>query len=173
MSGFRNNSIPRPTMKRKEAALRLASATMELIALAPPAGARQAAFTITRTVVAHSLGGSTALRLQKEMSERDFEVTTYGAPVMGFFGGNNTRYRHPLDPISMFDMSPFTKSVPVLSINPLTTHSYKGYTYDYDKGNLAPKFPINQAPPSNELTQQITIPKNVNSVSANNSYQIS
>ena len=128
-----------------------------------------------KKLVGHSLGGQTALRLQQQMPERKFEVTTYGAPVMGFFGGNNTRYRHPLDPISMFDMSPFTKSVPVLSINPLTTHSYKGYTYDYDKGNLAPKFPINQAPPSNELVQQNynSIPKNFNSVSANNSYKIS
>ena len=128
-----------------------------------------------KKLVGHSLGGITALRLQEQMPERKFEVTTYGAPVMGFFGGNNTRYRHPLDPISMFDMSPFTKSVPVLSINPLTTHSYKGYTYDYDKGNLAPKFPINQPPPPNELVQQNynSIPKNFNSVSTNNSYQTS
>ena len=40
---------------RKEKALKLAEATLEMIALAPPAGARQAGFTLARSVIAHSL----------------------------------------------------------------------------------------------------------------------
>ena len=128
-----------------------------------------------KKLVGHSLGAVTSLRLQEQMKDRDFEVTTYGAPVIGFWGGKNTRYRHPGDMISSFDLSPFTHEILVPSVNPLTLHSYRGYTYNWDKENIAPapSFPINQKPPSNELTQQITIPKNVNSVSTNNSYQTS
>ena len=43
------------TLRRKEKALKLADAALEMIKLAPPAGARQAAFTIARKVVAHAL----------------------------------------------------------------------------------------------------------------------
>ena len=104
------------------------------------------------------------------MPERDFEVTTYAAPVIGFWGGKNTRYRHPGDIISSFDLSPFTHEILVPSVNPLTLHSYRGYTYNWDKGDIAP---APKRPPANELTQQITIPNYVNSASINNSYQTS
>ena len=46
--------IPGPTQARKEKAHRLADAVLEVIRLAPPAGAKQAGFTITRCVVAHA-----------------------------------------------------------------------------------------------------------------------
>ena len=113
-------------------------------------------------LVGHSLGGVTALRLQTEYKRegRDFEVTTYGAPVMGFWGGNNERYRHPGDPVSMFDLGK-THNVLVASTNPLTLHSYKGYAYDFTNHDITPVEP------------QITIPNLVNPVQTNNSYQTS
>ena len=49
-------AIPEPTERRKDVDLRLAAATVEMIALAPPVGAKQAAYRIARTVIAHSLG---------------------------------------------------------------------------------------------------------------------
>ena len=117
-------------------------------------------------LVGHSLGGLTSLRLQKEMPERDFEATTYGAPVIGFFGGKNTRYRHPGDPISMFDLGK-THNVLVASSNPLTLHSYRGYTYDFDKHDLKP---VTTQPTTPEITTQI--PKSFNPVQTNNTYRI-
>ena len=115
-----------------------------------------------KKLVGHSLGGVTSLRLQTEYKKegRDFEVTTYGAPVMGFWGGNNTRYRHPGDPISIFDLGK-THNVLVPSSNPLTLHSYKGYTYDFANHDIKPVEP------------QITIPNLVNKVQTDNSYQTS
>ena len=79
---------------------------------------------------------------------------------MGFWGGNNTRYRHPGDPISIFDLGK-THNVLVPSSNPLTLHSYKGYTYDFTNHDIKPVEP------------QITIPNLVNPVQTNNSYQTS
>ena len=112
-----------------------------------------------KKLVGHSLSGIVALRLQKEMPERDFEVTTYGAPVFGYWSGKNTRYKHQFDPISMFDMG--AKITPIASVNPLTLHSYKGYTYDFTNHDITPVEP------------QITIPNLVNKVQTDNSYQIS
>ena len=113
-------------------------------------------------LVGHSLGGVTALRLQTEYKKegRDFEVTTYGAPVMGFWPGNNTRYRHPGDPISIFDLGK-THNILVASANPLTLHSYKGYAYDFTNHDITPVEP------------QITIPNLVNKVQTDSSYQTS
>ena len=76
-------------------------------------------------VVGHSLGGSTALELQKRY---DVKTTTYGAPVWDLTSalGSQTnqpveRYRHPLDPISFFDGG--AKSKMTLNLNP-HTYSY-------------------------------------------------
>ena len=57
-------------------------------------------------VVGHSLGGSVALQLQRDMG---IPISrTFGAPVLDFDPGVThkvlaERYRHPLDPISMLD----------------------------------------------------------------------
>jgi len=55
-------------------------------------------------VVGHSLGGSVALELAKN---KGIEFSrTFGAPVADanfFKRGSNERYRHPLDPVSIFD----------------------------------------------------------------------
>jgi hypothetical protein len=58
------------------------------------------------TVVGHSLGGSVALELQKNYTDRKLKSRTYGAPVMDLLGSeaeNVDRYRNWLDPVSVFD----------------------------------------------------------------------
>jgi hypothetical protein len=74
-------------------------------------------------VVGHSLGGSVALQLQKD---KDIPYSrTFGAPVMQLspFEHNAERYRHPLDPFSIFD-----RSATNISSMQLNTHSYGGFT---------------------------------------------
>ena len=51
----RRRQIPEPTLKRKQKAIALAEATLEMISLAPPASAKQAGYTIARRVIAHAL----------------------------------------------------------------------------------------------------------------------
>ena len=114
-----------------------------------------------KKLVAHSLAGNVGLRLQKEMPERDFDVTTYGAPVVGYWSGRNTRYKHPGDPVSILDMG--AKNVPLLTTDPFALHSYKGYTYNFDTHDIEP---VSQA------EQSIKIPYNVNRTSLNNQYRI-
>jgi len=64
----------------------------------------QKGFPIDR-VVGHSLGGAVALQQQKDKNI-DFS-RTFGAPVWDpagvFHRGTVERYRHPLDPVSVFD----------------------------------------------------------------------
>ena len=50
-----SEALPRHTQQRVDKALRLAARITEMVQLAPPAGAKQAAFALTRCVVAHSL----------------------------------------------------------------------------------------------------------------------
>jgi hypothetical protein len=73
-------------------------------------------------VVGHSLGGSVALQLQKD---KDIPFSrTFGAPVMQLspFEKTAERYRHPLDPFSIFDRS----ATNIQSMN-LNTHAYGGF----------------------------------------------
>ena len=53
-------------------------------------------------VVGHSLGGSVALELQKNMPERKFKSNTYGAPVLSMTPADN-RFRNYFDPVSFLD----------------------------------------------------------------------
>ena len=103
-------------------------------------------------MVGHSLGGSVTLELQKQYPERNFETTTYGAPVAAFSKGN--RYRHSgiliTDPISMFDFGATT--YPISSVNPLRLHGVDPADY-YD-------------------TVDVKVPYNVNRTSSNNQYRI-
>jgi hypothetical protein len=74
-------------------------------------------------VVGHSLGGSVALQLQKD---KDIPFSrTFGAPVMQLspFEKTAERYRHPLDPFSVFD-----RSATNIASMQLNTHSYGGFT---------------------------------------------
>ena len=47
--------VPEQTRQRLDRAIRLADAALELMRLAPPAGAKQAAFALCRGIVAHAL----------------------------------------------------------------------------------------------------------------------
>ena len=132
-----------------------------------------------KRLVGHSLGGSVALALQRNNPEKNYEVVTYGAPVIGMldpFRGDFKveRYKHigkeaQSDPISMFDMG--AKITPIDSENPLTLHSYKGYVYDWDNHTIKPSEtkPVIQP----QVTTQITIPNLVNPVQIDSSYQTS
>jgi len=69
------------------------------------------------------LAGSVSLELQKNYPQKNYETTTYGAPV--FLGmDKGERYRHRGDPFSMFDFN--AKNVG-FSINPWSAHSYENY----------------------------------------------
>ena len=129
-------------------------------------------------LVGHSLGGSVVLALQRNNPERNYEVVTYGAPIfvdLNPFRDKKfkvQRFKHigregQSDPISMFDMG--AKITPVDSENPLTLHSYKGYVYDWDNHTIKPSEtkPVIQP----QITTQI--PKLVNPVQTNSSYQTS
>ena len=76
-------------------------------------------------IIGHSLGGSVSLELEKNNSDRTFEVRTYGAPVWSSEKSNN-RYRASWDPISMFDKG--ANTVNGTSFNP---HAYdNGFNND-------------------------------------------
>ena len=108
--------------------------------------------------VGHSLSGNVVLTLQKEMPERKFEVVTYGAPVLYDWkapkGLKIQRFKHPGDPISIMDWTANSKPIP--SLNPLTLHSYKGYTYNGNTHDIEPN----------------TLNRFVNPIKDNYSYQI-
>jgi hypothetical protein len=84
-------------------------------------------------VVGHSLGGSVALEQQK--ANNITFSRTFGAPVMDPTGvvhrGLVERYRHPLDPVSIFDRGATWGKVLAYP------HSYAGFR-DFDKANPHP-----------------------------------
>ncbi len=105
-------------------------------------------------MIGHSLGGAVVLELNKNNNNK-FDTTTYGSPTFQLDDKNKgKRYRHTLDPISMFDrgantiplniedlLHPF--STPAIDvIDPLKNHSYQGYANqgDDDEGNIGNKF---------------------------------
>ena len=81
-------------------------------------------------VVGHSLGGSVALQMQKDLGIP--RTRTYGAPVLDLGGSANVvnRFRHPFDPVSMFD---FGAKEGNLQLYP---HTYGGYAKPAGKPNL-------------------------------------
>ena len=129
-----------------------------------------------KRLVGHSLGGSVVLALQRNNPERNYEVVTYGAPVfvdLNPFRDKKfkvQRFKHigreaQSDPISMFDMG--AKITPINSENPLTLHSYKGYVYNWDNHNIKPS----ETKPV--IEPEISMPKLVNQVRTDSSYQTS
>ena len=129
-----------------------------------------------KRLVGHSLGGSVVLALQRNNPERNYEVVTYGAPVfvdLNPFRDKKfkvQRFKHigreaQSDPISMFDMG--AKITPINSENPLTLHSYKGYVYDWDNHDIKPS----ETKPV--IEPEISMPKLVNQVRTDSSYQTS
>ena len=106
------------------------------------------------SLIGHSLGGAVVLELNKNNNEK-FDTTTYGAPVFQTDDKNKgKRYRHTLDPISMFDQGSNTiplniedllnpYSHPAIDVlDPLKNHSYNGYASqgNDDEGNIGNKF---------------------------------
>jgi pimeloyl-ACP methyl ester carboxylesterase len=80
-----------------------------------------------KTVVGHSLGGAVTLELAKNNPGK-FRTVTYGSPTFYFGKEKGERYRHPGDPVSMFDDG--AVNVPLESFNPfdvLGNHTYTRY----------------------------------------------
>jgi uncharacterized protein YhjY with autotransporter beta-barrel domain len=72
-----------------------------------------------------SLGGAVSLELQKQHPNRNFEITTYGAPVLQMGGQKYKRFRHAGDFISGLDDGAITYKG---SINPIEAHKDTGFT---------------------------------------------
>jgi hypothetical protein len=72
-------------------------------------------------IVGHSLGGSVALEMQ---GQHDIPKSrTFGAPVFDLFPkAGQDRYRHPLDPVSVFDRGARWGNLK------LYPHSYSGFS---------------------------------------------
>ena len=88
-------------------------------------------------VVGHSLGGSVALQLQKDMGIP--LSRTFGAPVLDFDPGLThkvlaERYRHPLDPVSMLDRNAKWGDLKAYP------HMYGGFKQTFDEP--APYLPL-------------------------------
>ena len=81
------------------------------------------------TLIAHSLGSSVSLELNKNYNDK-FKTRNYSSPVFDLFKNNsvndkNLRFKTNNDIISMFDKNAINISKP--SINPLSLHSYDNY----------------------------------------------
>ena len=77
-----------------------------------------------KNIVSHSMGGIVSLELQKQHPNRDFDITTYGAPVLQIGGQKYKRFRHAGDLISGLDDGAITYKG---TINPKVAHKYSGY----------------------------------------------
>jgi hypothetical protein len=87
-----------------------------------------------KRVVGHSLGGSVALQMQKDLAKKGVKVDsrTFGAPVddktpFGRYFTKAERFRHPADPVSLLDRTAQWgdwKAYP---------HSYHGFAEKFDK----------------------------------------
>ena len=87
-----------------------------------------------KRLVGHSLGGSVALQMQKNLAKKGVKVDsrTFGAPVddktpFGRYFTKAERYRHPADPVSVLDRTAQWgnwKAYP---------HSYHGFAEKFDK----------------------------------------
>ena len=71
-----------------------------------------------------SLGGVVGLELQKQHPNRNFDITTYGAPVLQMGGQKYKRFRKSGDLISGLDDGAITYKG---SLNPLKAHDYHNY----------------------------------------------
>ena len=78
-----------------------------------------------KKITGTSLGGAVSLELEKQHPNRNFDVTTYGAPVVQMGGETHKRFRKEGDPISSMDSGAITYKG---SINPIKAHDYHNYT---------------------------------------------
>ena len=77
-----------------------------------------------KNLVGHSLAGSVSLELQKQQPDKNYDVTTYGAPVLQMGGQKYKRFRKAGDLISGLDDGAITYKG---SLNPKEAHSYTNY----------------------------------------------
>ena len=77
-----------------------------------------------KNLVGHSLAGSVSLELQKQQPDKNYDVTTYGAPVLQMGGQKYKRFRKAGDLISGLDDGAITYKG---SMNPKEAHSYTNY----------------------------------------------
>lgn len=86
-----------------------------------------------KNLVGHSLGAATSNELNTQYKGR-FNVTTYGAPnfALNLFSSekHKNEFRHPGDPISIFDYK--ATNFGNLSLNPLAAHDYHNYQIPID-----------------------------------------
>ena len=95
-------------------------------------------------LIGHSSGGNIALALQKNNPDKNYQVVTYGSPIVSLdpFKENKNdieSFKHNGDPIASLDM--YANKVPIQSNNPFTLHSYKGYVYDASNHDIKPYTP--------------------------------
>ena len=77
-----------------------------------------------KKLVGHSLSVAVSMELQKQHPNRDYDITTYGAPLLQLGGQKYRRFRKSGDLISGLDDGAITYKG---SINPKEAHSYTGY----------------------------------------------
>ena len=77
-----------------------------------------------KKLVGHSLAGSVSLELQKQQPDKNYDVTTYGAPVLQMGGQKYKRFRKAGDLISGLDDGAIRYKG---SLNPKEAHSYTNY----------------------------------------------
>jgi len=77
-----------------------------------------------KKLVGHSLAGFVSLELQKQQPDKNYDVTTYGAPVLQMGGQKYKRFRKAGDLISGLDDGAITYKG---SLNPKEAHSYTNY----------------------------------------------
>ena len=85
-------------------------------------------------VVGHSLGGAVALELEKNNPGRGLTSTTYGAPVATMTNDQGNRFRHPFDPVSMFDRGSTTTP----NLETSDPHDFRGFAQGYTSTSSKP-----------------------------------
>ena len=85
-------------------------------------------------VIGHSLGGAVALELEKNNPDRGLTTTTYGAPVATLTNDQGNRFRHPYDPVSMFDRG----ATVAPNFEGSDPHDVRGFTQGYASASTKP-----------------------------------
>jgi hypothetical protein len=95
-----------------------------------------------KNLVGHSLGGVSALELQKNFPDRKFKTNTYGAPVVSATAADN-RFRNIFDPFSILDRGANNKvrvglnphSFSNFDTNKVTDKPFNTFTYTPENNN--------------------------------------
>jgi hypothetical protein len=98
------------------------------------ADAALAANPAVSKITGHSLGGAVALELEKNHPDRGLTTTTYGAPVATLTNDQGNRFRHPYDPVSMFDRGATTTT----NLEGSDPHDFRGFAQGYTSTSTKP-----------------------------------